>query len=382
MKIGILTQPLHTNYGGILQAFALQHVLKRMGHEVWTVDIPSRRTLYRECRAILGRFVRKYVFFRKNIPGIFRIGPSKSEVELLSQHLTPFIKKNIQRTETIALVEKISVLKKYNFDAYIVGSDQVWRPRYSPGIPTFFLDFLENDKKTKRIAYAASFGVDSWEYPDDLTAKCRKLAQKFDAISVREAEAVTLCKKYLGVDAEHVLDPTMLLDKEDYIALLDKMSSPQEKKTAMVYVLDKSPDNDRIIKQVSNHLNLTINSVMPNKQYSNESIKTPEDCIFPPITQWLRGFMDAQFVVTDSFHGTVFAIIFNKPFIAIGNQSRGLARFSSLLKIFGLEDRLISTPDELTIDLIDRQIDFEKVNRIRKEQQVKACSFLSSALRN
>lgn len=382
MKIGILTQPLKTNYGGLLQAFALQVVLKRMGHEVWTVDLPIRRTFYRDCKGIIGRLVLKYLFRRKDVDNILPLRPTKSEFEVIAQHTNKFIKKNIQTTDRVSLVENITVLEKYNFDAYIVGSDQVWRPRYSPGITTFFLDFLSEDKKTKRIAYAVSFGVDSWEYKSNLTEKCRILAQKFDAISVREDSGIQLCKRYLNVNAKHLVDPTMLLNQEKYISLVNKEDLPKREKSLMVYVLDNTIEKESMVQKVTNQLNLTINSVMPKTEYSKESRKNLNDCIFPSVTLWLKVFIDAHFVVTDSFHGTVFSIIFNKPFIVIGNKERGLSRFSSLLKMFGLENRLVSSLDDLTTELIETPIDFKKVNRIRKEQQRIAIDFLNSALKN
>ena len=384
MKIGILTQPLETNYGGLLQAFALQVVLKRMGHEVLTVDLPIRRTFYRDCKGIIGRLVLKYLFRRKDIDNILPLKPTKSELEIITQHTNKFIKKNIQTTDRIPLVENITALEKYNFDAYIVGSDQVWRPCYSPGITTFFLDFLSEEKKTKRIAYAASFGVDSWEYKSNLTEKCRILAQKFDAISVREDSGIQLCKKYLNVNAKHLIDPTMLLSQEDYIDLVKKDNAIKLKKekTLILYVLDSTPTKKAITEKIQNQLGLTISLVMPKSKYSKQACKNIDDCVFPPVTEWLRGFIDSEFVLTDSFHGTGLSIIFNKPFIVIGNKERGLSRFSSLLKMFGLENRLISSLDDLTTELMETPIDFKKVNQIRKEQQSKAFDFIKKALKS
>jgi len=104
--------------------------------------------------------------------------------------------------------------------------------------------------------------------------------------------------------------------------------------------------------------------------------------IFPPVTQWLRGFMDAKYVVTDSFHGVAFSIIFNKPFIAIGNKERGLARFTSVLKKFNLEERLVLTESELTQEKIDAEIDFGKVNEIKKMKQEYAFEFLHKPLKD
>jgi len=376
MKIAILTQPLKSNYGGLLQAYALQKVLKEMGHEVLTLDIDIKPTFYKDFRSTIGRIVRKYIFHQKNINNILPVRPSKSEYKIISQHTQKFIKNNIETTEKLQSIKKISILKNYNFDAFIVGSDQVWRPCYSPGITAFYLDFLGNDKITKRIAYAASFGVDNWEYDEVLTKNCKCLAQKFDAISVRENSGVQLCKKYLDVNATHVLDPTMLLNQEDYISLINK-DNTNKSNTLMVYVLDKSEEKEYMVQKISKLLDLSINTIMPIKKYSKKSRKNINDCIFPPVSNWLKGFIDAEYVITDSFHGTVFAIIFNKPFITIGNNSRGLSRFTSLLKIFGLESRLILSSDNLTKELIEAPIDFKKVNVIKERQKQIAINFLT-----
>src|SRR5690606_22840375 len=320
MKIGILTQPLHTNYGGLLQAFALQQVLIRRGHEVLTVDIPFRRTKLMELKGIVYRSLTK-ILDRQADP-IFSFRPTKEEMAVVAQHTRRFIKENIQTSERIPWVEDISRLKQYNFEAYVVGSDQVWRPKYSPGISTFFLDFLKGEAPVKRIAYAASFGTDKWEFKADEAQLCKQLAKRFDAISVREDSAVSQCREKFDVAAIQVPDPTLLLDQQDYVQLIHKDKVDDKKKSLMLYLLDQSPEKKAVVDQVNQELSLEVNSVMPAKKLSRETRHTVEDCVFPPVTEWLRGFMDAEFVVTDSFHGTIFSLIFQKPFLAIGNTHR------------------------------------------------------------
>ena len=137
MKIGILTQPLNTSYGGLLQAFALQFYLRSQGHEVKTINIPIRNTLYRRLRSKIWTLIRFYILKQTNVP----LRPSNESNKIITQYTRKFIQEYISVTETIPVVEKINRIKKYNFEAYIVGSDQVWRPKYSPGINTFYLDF-------------------------------------------------------------------------------------------------------------------------------------------------------------------------------------------------------------------------------------------------
>lgn len=377
-KIGILTQHLHNNYGGLLQTYALQKFLRMQGHEAFTVDFTAkfigssviRKPRFWGVKEILLNVVRKYLL-RRDVKNIFPI--TEEEKASIGRETRRFVAENIRTTQKLTDINQFSYLESYQFDAYIVGSDQVWRPRYSSGLSAFFLDFLGDDKKTKRIAYAASFGTDNCdEYTEQEFVKYSALTQKFDAIAVREDSAVELCKKNFNISAEQVLDPTMLLEKEDYIELCKKDHIPSSTGNMMVYVLDRSPEKVNMINQVAQTKGLQPFTVMPEETTG----------VYPPVTQWLRGFVDAEYVVTDSFHGVAFSIIFNKQFIAIGNKYRGLARFTSVLKTFGLENRLVLTLSDLTKEKINTDIDFSKVNEIKKKEQKFAFEFLQEQLNN
>lgn len=368
MKVCILTQPLHKNYGGLLQAYALQKVLIDDGHEVLTADIPFKKPRMFGLPSIIKASIKRYIF-NKDVTRLLPI--SKKEKSYIQQKTDKFIFKYLKLTERIKSTSQIDRLDKYNFDAFIVGSDQVWRPRYSPGITTYFLDFLKNRDDVIKMSYAASFGIDNCnEFSDIEKAKCGELAKKFHAVSVREDSAVDLCRKEFGIYAEHVLDPTLLLDKETYIDLIEQDSIPEHEGNMMVYVLDRSSDKQAIIDKVAQHKELTPYAVMPD-----------DNGIYPSVTQWLRGFMDAEYVVTDSFHGVAFSIIFNKPFIAIGNKDRGLARFLSLLNIFDLTDRLVFNYSDLTENKINQPINFKNVNDIMTKQHEFSIDFIRKILK-
>jgi len=379
MKLGILTLPLHINYGGLLQAFSLQKVLENKGHSVYIIDYPYRETLSDIVITILKNIIKKYLLGRKDISSIIPQKPGKREFEMMSRNTSLFIKEHIKTTEKLTKIENIHQVLKYHFEAYIVGSDQVWRPMYSPGIYANYLDFLPDDPTVKRIAYAASFGVDHWEYSKKMTGKCKELAQRFNAVSVREDSGIALCKKYLGIDARLVLDPTLLLNKTDYVELIEKDQIPEKKNSLMVYVLDKNEDNEKIVQNISKSLGLEIHSVMPKQSYSR-GVENIEDCVYPGVTEWLRGFLDAEFVVTDSYHGTLFSIIFNKPFITIGNQARGLSRFLSVLNLFDLEERLILGPDDYNEKMVLEPIDYDKINKKVDKKRTECMEYLYSAL--
>lgn len=382
MKIGILTQPLLNNYGGLLQNYALQQVLKGMGHETETVDWELQSPIYRRMLSWCKWYVYKNIGVKVEKP---RYKLSRAEEAAIGQHTKSFIEKNIsvcsQKARTSE--EFVSIDDKIHYDAYVVGSDQVWRPSYNSNMMTaMFLDFVKR-KDTKRIAYAASFGTSEWEFTPSMTLSCAQLAKKFDLITVREKSGVNLCKRHLGVEATWVLDPTMLLGREDYERLVMAENEPVSKGSLFHYILDPSEEKEALIERVAANQGLDPFTIMPKCQAENRTnwdVKNRiEDCIFPSVTSWLRGFMDAEMVVVDSFHGAVFSIIFNKPFWVIGNSERGNARFESLLDLFGLVDRMITPRDVVDFK---KPVDWDRVNDIRRKELVRCIDLLCSELNN
>lgn len=376
MKIGILTLPLHNNYGGILQAYALQTVLKRMGHDAVVIDKS------REIKLPILSFSRYFLYFKllahkvlvdRNTT-IFWDRKHNREYKVMSTYTLPFIQQYIKR---FIAARDYSNIKQGDFDAFVVGSDQVWRPRYFGQniLSNAFLSFAK-DWDVKRISYAASFGTEEWEYTEEQTSECKDWIKKFDAVSVRESSAVKLCKEHLDVDALHVLDPTMLLSATDYIQLFKEANSPQSPGSLMCYILDETEDKQKVVSNVEETLHLTAFSV--NSKYEVRTAPL-EERIQPPVEAWLRGFYDAEFVVTDSFHACVFSILFEKPFIVYGNKDRGMARFLSLLSIFGLENRLVTSSAEAK-KVISVPIDWSLVNAKKKEWQEKSYNFLKNNL--
>ena len=209
------------------------------------------------------------------------------------------------------------------------------------------------------------------------------LAKKFDMITVREASGVELCKKYLDVEATQVLDPTMLLNKMDYIKLVENENEPQSPGDLFYYILDPCEEKQTLIHSLAEKYSLKPFTVMPKYQAETRTKadvkKRIEDCVFPSVTSWLRAFVDAKMVVVDSFHGAVFSIIFNKPFWVVQNGHRGNARFDSLLSLFGLKERIINVEGEADWD---KSIDWETVNEILKLEQVKSLKSLEILMEN
>lgn len=376
MKIGILSLVFHSNYGGILQSYALQTVLERMGHEVTvlTRDRDIHRSWFRLSLSYAKYLLKKYALGRDVV--FYNSRKQNRERREREQFTSGFINRYIH-TRTI---RHITPGIFDDMDAVVVGSDQVWRSIYFRGqwgtmMGDAFLKFQEHSKQ-KRIAYAASFGTDDWEYTEEETAECARLLKKFDAVSVREASAVGLCKTKLGCDdARHVLDPTMLLDKEDYIRLVNQTNTPKSPGNLMCYVLDYNAEKQQLIERIARERDLT--PFYTNSQIDNTSLPNSER-IQPPLEQWLRGFMDAEFVVTDSFHACVFSIIFGKPFVVVGNKERGMTRFQSLLKLFSLEQNLISSIEEYALGC-SYQIHEDARKRLEKYKDI-SLNFLKESL--
>ena len=367
-QVLILSQPLRCNYGCLLQAFALQKVVKNLGFEVVTNStfLKSKRRL--SVKKIYNFSLRKAKEVAKIILGYNRLTPQKFKI--ISQNTQKFIDKYIN-TENIDTITEEQINR---FDIFIVGSDQVFRKQYSP-VTAYFLETLKDINYKIKLAYAASFGTDDLsEWTQDEIEICKTLAPKFNAISVREDSGVEIFKRYFDTKAAHVLDPTLLLEKEDYLKTIDEEDSAIKDNVLMCYVLDKTPEKTHIINQIKNQIGLDLLEIMPEETF-NKNTKDITKCIYPSVSKWLAGFRDASFVITDSFHGTVFSIIFNKPFVCIANKERGLSRFTSLLKIFGLENRLIFSPEELSQNLLDT-IDYNKVNSIKREWQAMSIKFL------
>lgn len=381
MKIGILTQPLHTNYGGLLQNYALQQILLRAGFEVETIDWCGAKGIRQSLSQIKSR-VLNAVFPRHYSKSMY--SPNSNEDSIIRCNTNDFIRKYINHTKVVSsksMFAKQADSGKY--DAFVVGSDQCWRPCYNLFLSSMFLDFAR-DKKVRRIAYAASFGTDKWEFSPKQTDICAPLAKKFDFITVREDSGIELCKKHLGVDAIQVLDPTMLLTKEDYIHLIEAENEPLSEGTLFNYILDPDANKASFIKKVATETGLKVFQVLPKCQAetrTKEDVKSRiEDCIFPGVTTWLRAFMDAKMTIVDSFHGMVFSILFNKPFWVIGNPERGMTRFTSLLKLFNLENRLIADNYLDMVDL-DQTIDWVTVNAILELKRNECKSMLLNQLK-
>lgn len=296
-------------------------------------------------------------------------------------HIRTFADRYIPCTKVLCAKDELEKIAD-RYDAIIVGSDQVWRYVFIyDDVATYFLDFVKG-QTTKRIAYAASVGVDYNEYPEKDLELVKKLYPRFDAVSVREKESVELIRTLWAENpvAEFVLDPTMLLTVKDYEKLIGKAGvKKSEGSNLFYYVLDMTEKKRNAIFNIALKKDLPPYTIYSS--HKEELCKILKGGFTQKIEQWLTCIRDADFVVTDSFHGCVFCLLFNKQFVVYGNKERGLSRFVSLLRMFGLENRIVdvnlSADDIMSLPAID----YDRVNGILEMERKKSLKFLFDSLK-
>lgn len=373
-KIGIVTLPLRNyNYGGILQNYALQkYLIETFNVEVYTIMVD-----YKQQKDKIKQKLFKLLYY-----------DLKEIKKSINSNLENFMLSNIHITETFYEIEDVSLfLKQNSFDVIITGSDQVFRSQYLNNQleRIMFLDYDKKENGTKKITYAASFGKDSWEKQDSKKV-VENYLKNFDAISVREDSGISICNNDFGVEAVQLIDPTLLLNINEYVVLFNHQTKSIKSKSIMFsYVLDQSENKKKLIQKISNQLEAESSQIeLLNDQLSKinrSNYKEFQRKKAASIEDWLFSFYEADYIITDSFHGVVFSILLNKPFVALGNEFRGMTRFQSLLKLFNLEEHLVLDGNEDKIlKLLRKTIDYEKVNAILLQERNKSFNYLEKAI--
>lgn len=352
MKVAIVTQTLGPNLGGIIQNWALQQVLTELGHQPVTIDYNKLPPISATARLrITARNIRTFI---KRALGYYARYYRNSDLKPNKKN-NRFIRDHIIATEPCTAYSLID-----GCGAYIVGSDQVWRPRYNQGVLTdSFLKFT-GDKNVRRIAYAASFGASDWEYTPLEETECRALVSRFDAVSVREQSGINLCNRYFGIDAVVMPDPTLLIaaDKYKEICMPFRTDNP----CIVTYLLDYNTSKRKLVRHIAGSSQII--DINPHRS---------------SVGEWLGIISEAETVITDSFHGTVFSIIFHRPFVVTGNRHRGNSRMESLLGQLGLQERM-ATDAGAASDIIGQEIDWAAVDARLELLQRQGREFLKSAL--
>ncbi len=369
MSVVILTHPFYGNYGGMLQAYALQRVLEQSGFQAPVCqyyEYPKLRFFKRVKYSIYERFQSVAACY---FPKLYK----KSVAQMLVCRMgKKFLRDNVNS----APYDESSKAAR----AWVVGSDQVWRSEYARqlgGLPFFCLSQLPQEIRRRSIAYSASFGTDEWDASPDEEEVCRPLIREFKAVSVREFSGVDICRERLGVAAVQMPDPTLLPLKEEYDSLISREKTwIRKSEYVAAYILDMEPTKEAVLREGADSMSLPLQHLMPQVSAKKFRDRRPIS-----VSQWLRLIRDCKYFITDSFHGCVFAIIFNKPFVCLGNELRGNARFESLLGVFGLKDRLLAnpTPSELRCVLCT-PIDWERVNAIHDSERERGVNFLRECL--
>lgn len=362
MKIGILTFHCAHNYGAVLQCYALQEMLKNMGYKVEVIDYRPEYLLAPYRKFSLSRFK------RSSLLSIAKV--CVKEFLLLVKRIRrynafqTFINKRFNLSPT---VNDKSIPSFY--DVYIMGSDQIWNPKITKGFDPVYFGFSDFDKGNRKyISYAAS--METKEVDKESKDFFEKALMNFDAVSVRETQLKTLLQPLTGKNIELVLDPTLLADKKiwDAIAIRPNIN----KKYILVYQVRYNVNTIRIARQLAKDINAEIIEVTSSLRicFSNKSrqCESPEEFL-----GWIK---NADCVVTTSFHGTAFSIIFNRPFYCIKLDDEFDTRSASLLKSLGLEYRFIDKKSTPTLSPIDYSVANERLSHL----QIQSIDFLSKAL--
>ena len=352
-KVALLNFPLDNNYGGNLQRYALMEVLRQLGCDV--VHLSTRFcfcgdiSLWKKSKSLIKYTLRPFLLDYP-IPAWIRQRNYQRELK----KILPFYEKYVPHTPPICNYDELKTYQDY--DVYVVGSDQVWRRSMCGHYPysSMFFDFVEKHV-SKKIAYGISLGTETNELNDDDLKMVTPLFREFSAVSVREDFALELFEKYRwnNPKAIRVLDPTLLLKKDHYDFIINH-SRTRQKKGIFCYVLDMDDEKrleiDSIVKKRYARLYFC--------NLSNHSVK---------VEQWLRNIKDADFVITDSYHGMLFSLIYNKPFYLLTNQRRGNGRLQNVLSLLKLNGK-------------DDNYNWEDINLVIDKEKYRSIEFIKNAL--
>ena len=374
MKIAIISLPLSYNYGGYLQCYALMEVLRGIGHEPIFLqrengEKPSPKKNIVNCIKDIFEQIGLSIIVDK-----FEI-VTNSGLYYKTRNFRQFTKRYIKSVSPVLRTtpDVISFCKKKHITAYITGSDQIWRAAYLRSLNDAFLGFAP--QKSIKISYAPSFGTDVWEYDSKETLMIRDFLSDFKAISVRENDGVDMLKNFVSdkLNPVLVLDPTFLLHKSQYLFI----AKEQEKRCGILtYILNSDEKKTEVINLMCKELNISSFSVI-NAKTNTREINGAQGF---SVEQWIAGFRDADYVVTDSFHAIVFSIIFNKSFWVFENENRGNSRIINILKLFGCEDRFIDKNMDMKHFDWKQEIDWDVVNAIKDNMKETSLKFLTNAL--
>lgn len=364
MKIGIITFHNALNAGAVLQAYALQTFLQQQGHTVEFINYcPPKHYTFRD-------------FIAKSPSVMFNKWKDIYNEKIYSKRRD--FNKVLHMGKVYTSIEE---LKKNPpiYDVYIAGSDQIWN-FYTQLQPVYLLSFVPKDKK--KIAYAASMG--QCQLSENIYEAFKEHLLQFDAISIREKNGTEFVQHLMGNQKEivQVLDPTLLISKENYTKIADTTISNKQPYICSYILAHLDNEDKKIISYIQQRtgkciINLRNPSTCIRLRGAKNKIVNPY--------QWLSYVNQSDFMICSSFHAVVFSLILHKPFIAvvpsISKSKGGNMRINSLLDSVGLSDRIISYYNQTQIDqLISLPIDWNKIDKRTEELRVTSINFLLNSL--
>jgi len=381
MKIGILTLWWsNDNYGQLLQAWALQRQLYLLGHEPFLIR-------YSEYDRSKVSWKNKLIYEIKKIPLLGQL----YKFFKINNYWTLY-KRNKQRDFDGFRENNLSFSKQFYSslnefqedypvaDAYIVGSDQVWAHLLDKEYNSiFFLNF--GNKDTRRIAYAPSFGMEC--YPEQLMSKLNIALSRFDTLSVREISGAKICKD-AGYEAVHVLDPTMLITPNEYRSLIVN----KEEKYPYIYIYSININKAEQLKWealqsfANSHQFRTITTTASG-YFTADEIFGNTEYEYSTIPQWLSNIANAAMVVTTSFHGVVFSVLFHTKFVYFpieGSYGRGNGRVLSLLNTLGLSNCIYNSSSSFD-EMYNTEINWTEVDKVIELNRKESLKFLINSLK-
>ncbi|MGF2082639.1 polysaccharide pyruvyl transferase family protein [Enterococcus casseliflavus] len=359
--IGILTFQKTTNYGALLQMWALYKKIEELGYDSEIIQYKNEAVENRE-----EMFILKDLSFKK-LAKFLLIGYSNYRKHKI---FDAFIEREIKMSKEKFDKTNISMINNI-YEKIIVGSDQVWNYSLSGNDFNYFLQFIESDEKIN--SYAASFGVSSIENYPNLNEISEQL-KRFNNISTRELEGRDIIKLSSGVEAEVVLDPTFLISKEDWSEFADGSNlNLQNEKYILLYLIQDRKNTLREVKKFAKKNNLKIKyiNISPYRERGIENIRTasPED--------FINLISNAELILTGSYHGIVLSLNLNKN-LAIQTNINKLnynSRINTIISTFKLEKHLYTGNFETIFD-----IDYENFNQILLNEKKKSINFLENIL--
>ena len=363
MKIAIITFHRAINYGGILQAYALQNVISEIGYDCDILDYycPFIEEQYR------SRKVFSKIRMKRFISTILKNGNLKRN----NEGFFKFTEKYLKLSEEIYTPDNIIEANKI-YDIFITGSDQVWSPTCAGFDKNYFLDFV--DDYNIKMSYAASFG--GALIPNNLVEEYKKLLKSFSSISVREESGIKIINDLLQKKAELVLDPTLLLEKNKWSEkfLIDLKSTNNY---VLIYMISEDKELIECAKKYAKENDLKV-LYINDRLYKTRGVNNLKK-VNPDM--WVSLFLNAQCVFTNSFHGVAFAINFEKEFYVFKlKQNKNVnERIYNILNIFELNERMISEFNDIKSI---KKIDLKKNKELLANYRTKSIEYLRKTLDN